>query len=124
MYIKLFQVFTFVIIAGCGATYNQRLAVSKTSIYFGQSAERENLKAILKTLKPATNKMPELYHIRLQKSGINAYYFIMSWIIGDVKVKKFNMIDHKNEGNIFVFGKEMFSPNNIEHISTFSAYFI
>ena len=48
----------------------------------------------------------------------------MSWIIGDVKVKKFNMIDHNNEGNIFVFGKEMFSPNNIEHISTFSAYFI
>ena len=124
MHKKLLFIFTMILFVGCRATYNDRLAISKNSNYSGQSSERNNFIAILKTLKPATNKKPELYHIRLQKSGINAYNCTMYWIIGDVQIKKFNLIGDNKEENIFALGKGKFSPNSPDFITGFNSYFI
>lgn len=124
MHKKLLFIFAMILFVGCRATYNERLAVTRNSNYNGQSAERNNFIAILKTLKPAKNKKPELYHIRLQKSGINAYSCTMYWIIGDAQVKKFKLIDNNKEDNIFALGKGTFSPNSPDFITGFSGYFI
>lgn len=124
MYKKIFLVFFMILTVGCRATYNERLAIAKNSKFSGPPAKQINFNAILKTLTPAKNKKPELYHISLQKYAANAYCCWLFWIIGDIEEKKFKFIDADGKGNVFTFSKEKFSPNEPNFITGFSGFFI
>jgi len=114
----MFLVFFMILIMGCRATYNERLAIAKTSQYsFSSTVHQNNFNAILKTLTPAKNKKPELYYISLTKCGANIYQCQLEWIFGDIEAKKFKFIDADGKGNVFKFTKLKVSPKYLGWIT-------